>query len=413
MAWTGEEITSLRSMRESGSDWLTIAMALGRSPDRCRKKHREMATGIKPKDNFHPPVRMFSEEGDKAQLTITTAEKVECVEDAARVAGVDLAKFKVASWTIATTDGKSSKITLKMERLIPTGIDRGLDIVFDRFKNYSIPPKYESIDKQEGLLAVLGLYDIHVGKLAWSRETGGEDYDLKIAERRLSNAVDDLLDRASHRRIEKFVMVMGQDFFQIDNHNLSTTSGTVVDTDGRLAKVFETGVMAFTNAIEKAKSLGNVDVLWCPGNHDRSISYYACKVIEGRYHNDPKVHVNLGDLGTRKYMTWGTNLIGFTHGDLESAASLPGLMASEQRENWSKTTCREFLTGHLHQEKKWISKAVDTIDTVTIRTLFSLCCTDAWHHSRGFVKNRQAAEVLLYSPTQGFVGNEIVNARDG
>jgi hypothetical protein len=94
----------------------------------------------------------------------------------------------------------------------------------------------------DGLLLEIDVFDLHVGKMAWGAEAGA-DYDLKIAERIAKAAVADLLEQVGHRRsqISQVLLPFGNDFFQYDTPQGTTTAGTQVDHDGRFQKMFRVG----------------------------------------------------------------------------------------------------------------------------------------------------------------------------
>jgi hypothetical protein len=89
------------------------------------------------------------------------------------------------------------------------------------------------------LLSVYPMGDPHIGMLSWRNETGA-DFDLRIAERLLFDAVDALVDLSppSHQAL---IINVG-DYFHADSNASTTTKGTKVDVDSRWAKVFRVGV---------------------------------------------------------------------------------------------------------------------------------------------------------------------------
>jgi len=252
-------------------------------------------------------------------------------------------------------------------------------------------------------LLTVSIFDHHFGKLAWAAETG-ENYDLKIAERLYLAAVDDLMDKTKGYPVEKILFPVGQDFYHIDNGNNTTTNGTPQDADGRYGKIIATGEMACIHAIDRLRTVAPVEVVWIPGNHDRTTSYHLCRVLQAWYRNEDRVTVNVGD-ELRKYFRYGVNLIGLTHGNEEKHADLPMLMANESRVDWAETTHHEFMTGHYHRAKQLHFLPLDTQGGVLIRTLPSLSAADAWHKMRGYFGGERTAEAYLHSKEKGYVGH--------
>ena len=61
--------------------------------------------------------------------------------------------------------------------------------------------------------------------MCWSGETG-EDYDIKIATRRFKQAIEKAIQRASGNDFNRILFIVGNDFFNSDTKDNTTTSGT-------------------------------------------------------------------------------------------------------------------------------------------------------------------------------------------
>jgi hypothetical protein len=262
----------------------------------------------------------------------------------------------------------------------------------------------------ESHLGVFGLFDVHFGKLCWRAETGS-DYDLKIAEVVFRNAVEDLLTESAHRKLEQIVLPLGNDWLHIDNRRSETTRGTRQDVDGRFSKVFATAKLAALWAVERLAETAPVHVIWVPGNHDQTLSEMLCHIVEARFHKAKHVTVDLTP-PDRKYYRWKSTLLGLTHGDKVSQEDLPGKMAAESHQDWANTRCREWLIGHQHRSRKWVTKSTDTFDGTVVRVLQSLAGTDAWHYEMGYINTRRAAEVYWYGAERGYAGHAVVGVRE-
>lgn len=301
------------------------------------------------------------------------------------------------------------RITLQLRR--PQLINDVNEAILERIKKhaprYSEPPKYKP--SKEKHLAVFGLFDVHFGKLAWELETGS-NYDLKIADTIYRNAVQDMMHYVGHITIDKIVLPIGNDFFHIDNLKYTTTAGTPQDTDGRLAKIVETGEMAVIWAVEQLRLIAPVDVLWVPGNHDTQISYHLARTIWAWFNKAKNVSVDYSP-SHRKYVDYGKNLLGFTHGNEEKHEELPMLMANERPAEHARTTCREWLIGHRHQQKAVMTKPIVTHSGTVVRTLSSLAGTDSWHYRKGYINLNRSAEVHVYGHDSGRCGQWDVKAR--
>ena len=274
------------------------------------------------------------------------------------------------------------------------------------------PPIYLKEDIDDPHMLEIALYDIHFGKMAWAAETG-TDYDLKIAEQVYMRAVADLVTKACPFGIDKILLPVGQDFFQINNQQQTTAAGTPQDTDGRLAKIFEVGCRAVKWAIDYCADIAPVEVLWVPGNHSPETSYFLCKYLEAWYHGNETVDIDCSPK-TRKYRLYGTSLVGFAHGNELRKQDLPLIMAGEVPQLWAKSKHREIHVGHLHKKKESRYMAGDTFNPVIVRIIPSLCGTDAWHYKNGYVKDdkTRAAEAYLWSKKNGYTGHFSTNVEE-
>lgn len=271
----------------------------------------------------------------------------------------------------------------------------------------SNPPAVKSIKyhpRNGNFMLEVSLYDAHFGLLAWGRETG-ENYDLKIAEQRFAVAVNDLLQKTQGCRPERIILPVGNDFFHVNNpEGVTPMNKNVLDVDGRLCKIIESGERALINAVTTCLSVAPVDVLWIPGNHDPETSYFMCRILRAVFLKNKDVHVDVSP-APRKYVHYGCNLVGYTHGNEERHDDLPTIMASEQKHVWGQVTHREWHVGHFHKKKETRFSAGDTYGGVAVKIIPSICGTDAWHFRKGYVGNNKVAEAHLYDKRYGLAAS--------
>lgn len=251
-----------------------------------------------------------------------------------------------------------------------------------------------------GLCLEVDFPDLHFGKLTWAEESG-ENYDIKIASELVRAAVASLIGYACHHKIERVLLPLGNDFFNVDNKDNTTTHGTPQQEDTRYQKTFRMGRQLAIEIIEGLAQIAPVDVLIIPGNHDETRMFFLGDLLEVKYFKDKNVTVN-NSAQKRKYYTFGNNLLGLTHGYHEKYEKLSFIMATEQPDLWAKTQHREWHLGDKHHRKDLLYGAED-INGITIRLLRSLSATDAWHFDKGFVGSPRGAEAFLWHPQDGLV----------
>ncbi len=321
--------------------------------------------------------------------------------------------FGIKDETGATTSifravNYQAKATLKKNHTRWT-TEKVAEVFIGLVKDHS--PKYKAVKRDyssdEEITAVVDLFDLHIGMLAWGEETGDDDWDSRIDVAAAEVALDGLLYRLRGMNITKFIFPMGNDLLHTDTTIAGkggmTSGGTPQDVDTRYLKMFRAAAYLMVIMIDKLRQIAPVEVVVVPGNHDRERAAYIGEYIHAWYRHDPEVEVN-NNASLRKYVKVGTTLLGFTHGDQEKAENLPMIMASEQKVLWAETDFRVFHTGHFHKKRKMLSVTTDTYNGTEVITLPSLVPPDAWHAMRGFVGGGRAAEVHLVSETAGPCG---------
>lgn len=358
-------------------------------------------------------------------VTFLCDKKITTLEDALEFAKVDLSVWCVEKWScggwqvpIKVKRGydKSGrrlpdqpyvkqmwKVRLELKRILPKSYIDATEAILERIKDHA--PKYDFKRKPviNPHLLEIDLFDVHFGKLAWKPETG-QNYNLDIAYKSVVNAVGDILNYTGAFEIDQIILPIGNDFYHIDNLEGTTTAGTRQDTDSRYMKIIETGQLALIWSIERLLNIAPVHIMWVPGNHDWLASYHLVRFLTGWFRNANGFTVDSSRM-SRKYYTYGSNLIGFTHGNGEDHRALPTIMATENRKSWSEAKYCEWHIGHFHKSKRMLTTPVDTHEGVTIRVLQSLSGRDAWHYSKGYIGGRRVAEAFLMSKEGGLVAN--------
>lgn len=270
--------------------------------------------------------------------------------------------------------------------------------------------RYSQISKNSGKLLEVNIFDLHLGKVSWSEESG-ENYNVNMACEIFKDAVTFFVNRAQKDYlVERIVFPVGNDFFNSDSsHPYSkTTKGTPQQDDTRWQKIYRTGREILVDAIERMSEVAPVDVLIIPGNHDTERAFYIGDSLECWFHNNENVTVD-NSASPRKYYKFGNVLLGFTHGNEEKITDLPGIMSQEVPEWWGETYFREFHLGHLHQKSSRVFLPNKEVQGTIVRHMSSLSATDAWHHKKGYVGARKSGEALVWDKKMGLFSNYYFN----
>lgn len=422
--WTEKDDSQLVEMRQRGESWKQIAMLFNCSAAAARSRWQRIA--VNPDEESAPGKTEDTTTGDTRSLSYL-GTRLETVEQLLESAGVDLniwqvVEKKLNSWEVS---GKrktgcaenpeeiwkttNRQITVKLTRLAPAPIQEGIKLLLSGVSpiTTAVPRKPAKTSQH---LAEIGLYDHHFGKLCWGEETG-HSYDLKIAERQWQDATNAMLSRVAQYNVSQIVLPLGNDFFHVnDFHNQTSNFTRVESVDDRFSKVFRIGCRAAQYAVERCLELAPVKILFVPGNHDRHTAWFMTEWLAAVFQGNKHVEIDNGPR-ERKYIAYGKSLIGYVHGDELKHDLLPQLMATEVPQLWAGSEFRTWHIGHWHKRKEVRYTVGDTLGGVEVRTLPSLCGTDAWHYRHGFTGNHRMSEVNLWSKTDGPVGHYVTHAK--
>ena len=361
----------------------------------------------------------FTVSGNRATANAIALPRILTLDELLDVCEVDLRvwevdRYKVNKWESAIRDDNGqpdsvqlfqvkATLTKRPDAPLAHAIDAALDKMADHAPKYPDTPTPIIKRKGERHMLELVLPDLHLGMLAWARETG-RDYDSDIAIDRYKSAVGNLLTRCRTYPLESIVLVIGNDFFHTDRSLEGkgglTTAGTPQDVDTRRAKMVETGCDLLVEVVDNLLKVAPVKVVACPGNHDRDETLNAARYLSAWYRNCDSVEVD-AEPSPRKYHLYGNTLLGFTHGKEEKVRDLPSVMAVERPQLWSQSTFREWHLGHIHKKREYSPIYVDEHQGVRVRHLSPLTGTDAWHHRRGYIGNVRSAEAFVWNHDTG------------
>lgn len=316
------------------------------------------------------------------------------------------------------TDDVSVRVDIPPEEI--NRVQELLEEHVERLSEYA--PRMEAVDYDlgDGLL-VLCPADVHTGKLAKAYETGDE-YNIGIAESRTREGVQRLLDMAVRFGIEEIIVNTGNDGLHIDNSRRTTTSGTPQDTDGQYWCMVESMFWTWVWVIEQCRLIAPVRVVFDPSNHPWLSDWHVNRQLAAWFrqaegvtftsHMQSPIH--------RKYVVYGSSVIGFTHGDGAKDSDLAAIANLECRDFLKGITRIYILVKHLHHKVRktvGLSPEVSEKDlpgvtiirtglenlreNVCVEVVRSPSGTDGWHHRNGYVGAMKAVEAYFFHPEHG------------
>ena len=236
-----------------------------------------------------------------------------------------------------------------------------------------IPYRRAPVTVTNDRMLEIALYDMHFGinTLESYQET-----------------LDDILEILS-RPFKKIVIVLGQDMFHNDDFMGRTSSGTPIQKID-MEKAWNDAYIFYCSIIMACNV--NPDMIYSEGNHDASMGWAFIKMLKAKF---PDLEVD-DSRKDRKVVTYGTNVIGFTHGNKVRGKliNLRSIFSVEFPMEFAQAKVKEIHAGHLHHEKS------EDIFGVMCRTLSTANETDEWHYDNGYVGQNKRFMVFEWSETK-------------
>lgn len=346
------------------------------------------------------------------------------IRDAAIAGGLSDPSALSHAWKITKdSEGNGYSLFIKNHNTdTQENIEDAIDAACDRLTKSS-PVTYKPKYNGGNHMLVVSPADIHMGKLCEAMETG-DTYTRAIAEARTKEGVSGLLEMAKGFGLECITINTGNDSLHVDNSKKTTTGGTPQDVDGSIFSMFDAMFDTWVWIIDTAATCAPVHVVFDPSNHPWVSDWMLNRAVMAYFKNDDRVtfDVKMNAIRHRKYQVYGSNLIGYSHGDGAKDRDLPNLMQYECREWWGKTQRGYWIIKHKHhkdaktvglsgyqQEKDHAGVTVIrsgdmALDkNVSVEIVRSPSGTDGWHDRKGYVGAIKAVECFLFHADRGQV----------
>ena len=246
--------------------------------------------------------------------------------------------------------------------------------------------------------------DLHFGMLSWAEETG-ESFDLKIAERLVTDAFSRLVAQTPAAD-EAILLGLGDLLHSDDESGTTKRSGNRLDVDGRFAKVRRVVIRVLAWAIRLLLArFPKVTVRLLPGNHDEETAVALAEALALLFDAEDRVEFDL-DPGLWWFYRRGIVQIGATHGHTCKPAKMPGVMIQRRPQDYATAKVHRFYHGHLH------NTMVGEEMGVPIECLQTIIPGDAYHIGGGYGGGRSMI-AIEFNETRGEVGRKIVGVVNG
>jgi hypothetical protein len=387
----GKNTHQIYKLYKEAINGLNLTMGI----DTFKRRVREIINKAKIKDITNKNINITREEVGPNVNIVSQSHEIRTLEQLLKYTNTDINLYNVTkhivnSWGSAENENFQVKAWLTLRTPIIKAKLQVEDLIEDA-KKYAINyPKVKYNKVESGNMLEISLFDHHFGQLSWGKETRKEDYDSKIAKKLALDCINYIISNVNYE-LEKIVMVIGNDFFNVNDRFNNTAHGTQQSEDDRWRKTFCSGRKLWVEVIETLMKIAPIDVLVVPGNHDEERSFYLGDALECWFNNCKDVNID-NTPPIRKYYQWGKCLIGYTHGYYErkGLGVLTNIMASEMPKEWSDTKYREWHKGHFHAAN---SKAFQLLDEdLGVREMImpSLVSLDDYHSGKGYSHLRES-----------------------
>lgn len=324
----------------------------------------------------------------------------------------ELISWTFGKWEVAIKDEENNRICttirakIKPRKIKEISLDSYKEIVIDvlgkHIQPIQRPPKEIDRELKKDKLLELPAMELHLGKMAWSGDTG-QDYDKDIAQERFYAILDEIVEQQRIEQCGTCLLCVGNDFFNSDTVNATTTRGTPQQSDLRWKKLYNIGLQLHIDEIETLRPLFNkIEVRYCPGNHDTMASFYLYIALACYYKDDKTVNF-VDNFKEVQCFEWGKCAIAFTHG----YGNLKRLIKSipiEFRLEWAKCPYFELHLGHLHKEM-----VVDDDSGLITRRVGSPTGTDQYHYEERFIGATQKYQTFVWDKEKGLQNIKYIN----
>lgn len=289
-------------------------------------------------------------------------------------------------------------VKFKIRPLVNTlTMDKALECAKEVFSKGIEPYEFEYKEEKElnkNRLMEIPAIELHLGKYAEEEEVGSS-YSTEIAKKRFHVIMNEILKTQMSEKCDRCVLMIGNDFFNSDTMNNTTTKGTPQYNDIRWQKLFMTGLELYKEMLFMLREeFNNIDVRLCSGNHDTMSSFYLYIALSSFFAKDDVIKFSDNYRQYQCY-TFGDNAIFFGHGDCNQKRLLQTIPGEFYKE-WGASKYRELHLGHLHSEL-----TVDENSGMITRRIGSPTGVDAWHYGERFVGAIQKHQLFIWDKKEG------------
>ena len=254
----------------------------------------------------------------------------------------------------------------------------------------------------DNLLNCYVITDYHMGMLAWHEETGGDDWDLKIAEELIIKWFAQAIYQSPNA--DQAVFAQMSDFLHFDGMDAVTpASKHLLDVDSRFSKLVRSSIRVLRTIINMLlQKHQNLHIIMADANHDPVSQIWLREWFAVMYENEPRVSV---DRSPNPYnaFEFGKTALFFHHGHKRKVSNVSEVFAGQFREIFGRTKYAYAHTGHMHHLD------VKENGLMIVEQHRTLAPADAYSARGGWLSGRDA-KVITYDKRFGEVSRLTINS---
>ena len=294
------------------------------------------------------------------------------------------AQLKMMAEMISASKNTAPDNSPRAEKFIPIiNLSTGV-LVLRGTTVHTIEGQFASVTfrEREARAIMNNARNVFVKGYAWiADEEFMKEYDLDIANDVVFQMLSNLLADVNQKRVKRILLTIGGDMLNADNMAGTTVKGTPQDNCTDYFSTVRGLYDMMVRVVDVLRQIAPVDILYIPANHDMTSSFQLSQYLKAWYKADKNVRIDDSPL-PRKYYKYGDTLLVFAHdGDVKR---LPGLIADEARDKWSRVKFTDVFLQHLHSEKVLLEE-----NHMRIQRLPTLCAKSAWTVDQGYNAARQ------------------------
>lgn len=309
--------------------------------------------------------------------------------------GVDEQEVKsVKAWNTMKGEQRFS-VVFKKEDQSPEEI---ISLLKESLLDYKwISPTFNPKKETKQVACLINITDAHLDRIGFLSNNTLKD-NINLFEQFFL----ELLESSLVHKPELFIFPINGDLFNANDRTLATVNGTPQYSFNNWQECYVQIQNVIRKCIDILLTHGKVYVPFIKGNHDEDKIFYLSSCLELVYENSSDIILDT-TRKQRKYYTYGSNLLGFCHGDKEKnkVDKLPLYMAEEEKQNWGNTTYRYFFCGDIHHKQEY--KFMRTKDTIGVEVKFlrSVSDTSEWESDHGWIGVPKSAEAFIIDKYEG------------